>query len=175
MLQGVSIQYGVLRTMPIYIMADSQAGIRLAEYDWYTMSSSLKTRAGYIAIEDVNLSRYLDSSKVVRRLVDILLHPLRHANFHIFWSLTPENTGFGTNPGNQLLSLECIVSTLANEGHMPYICIDPAKLEDLQPEDDQAQKSMFDSLERMGARGALVDTTTTFWMEREQLPKFWVQ
>jgi hypothetical protein len=127
MLQGVSIQYGVLRTMPICVIADSQAGIRLAEYDWYSMSSSMKTRVGYLAIEDVNVSRYADSSKVVRRLVDILLHPLRNASFHIFWSLTPENTGFGTNRTGQLAALESIVTTLTHEGHTPYICIDQAK------------------------------------------------
>ena len=61
-LYGISIQYDLLPNMQIYVIADVQAGIRLAEYDWYNMSSCLKTRAGFIAIEDVNPSRHLEFS-----------------------------------------------------------------------------------------------------------------
>jgi hypothetical protein len=96
----------------------------------------MTTRAEYTAIEDVNWSRYLASGQVVRKLVDILLSPQRNASFHSFWSLTPENTGFGTNLKSQLTSLESIATTLTNEGHMPYVCIDQAKIDDLQAEND---------------------------------------
>ena len=41
LVHGITISYAVLRHMPIYIIADAQAGIKLTQYDWYNVSASL--------------------------------------------------------------------------------------------------------------------------------------
>ena len=58
------------------------------------------------------------------------------------------------NIESQIRSLENIVYCLTDAGHVPYVCIDQVKIDNLRVETNhRAQIHVYDALEQMRVRG----------------------
>ena len=79
--------------MPMYVIADAQAGIKCKQPDWYNMCTILRACAGYTHITDFN--------------------PEFHMDFDTYWSklVTYFNAQkpmqVSTSSGHQSLKVEC--------------------------------------------------------------------
>ena len=165
------IPYSSLRATSTIIIADANAGFATTKHDWCGIGAFLQSYAQYRDVHELNKAKILDFAVARSHLGLALTSPERDTTFHIFWSLVGSNGRSLSHLQNQIVILREIVENIVESGHIPYVCLDMATMEEWGQKSSNLDFSKI--VEDLRGLGALVESLDTFWTERTQLSVAW--